>query len=85
MSKKAVLVSYLAHNVVFKIAVGDPERDVAILRKMFLEKFPDQTNVAFQRYDAEWDCDVDLNDDDEVYHKDKLQAIVSPAQVSRNE
>ena len=85
MSKKAVLISYLAHNVVFNIAVHNPEGDVAILRGKFLLKFTDQTNVIFQRYDAVWDCDVDLNDDDEVHDKDRLKAIVSPAQVSGNE
>ena len=68
--------------MVFKIAVDNPEGDVAILRENFLLRFTDQLNVTFQRYDAEWDCDVDLNDDDEVYDKDRLKAIVSPAQVS---
>ena len=82
MSKKTVFISYLAHNVVFKIAVDNPEGDVAILRAKFLLKFTDQINVTFQRYDAEWGCDEDLNDDDEVYDKDRLKAIVSPAQVS---
>ena len=32
----------------------------------------------FQRFDVEWNEYVDLDDAEEIRHKDKLQAVVTP-------
>ena len=64
------------------ITEPQPEGDVAFLREQFLVNLK-KTNatasatVTLQRFDPDFDCLVDIEDDDEVYDKDRLTAVVS--------
>ena len=51
-----------------------------------MERVPEsisfETNVSikvtFQRYNEEWEEDIDLDECDEIFDKDKLKVIVTP-------
>ena len=56
--------------------------DLAFLRKECRNSSSFGTNVSlsvtFQKFSAEWDCFVDLDDDCCLEHKDKLKLIITP-------
>ena len=85
MNKKSVLVSYLEKNKVFKLEENPAGGDVASLKKEFIIQFKFEPNVrldiTFQRFDPDWDCFVDLDEDAEIHHKDQLKAVVTPLLV----
>ena len=37
-----------------------------------------ERTCSYKYYDPEWEEFIDLDEDGEVYHKDKLKAVVSP-------
>ena len=79
---RQVLVSYLERNKKITIPEFSGDSDIKYLRKEFRANFDYGKNVrlqiTFQRYDPEWEEFVDLDEDGEVHHKDKLKAVVSP-------
>ena len=81
-SDKTVLLSYLEKNKKITIPASTPKSDLEYLREIFLTSFKFESNVlldvTFQRFDAEWNEFVDLDNGDEVCHKDKLKAVVTP-------
>ena len=78
---RQVLVSYLERNKKITIPEYSGDSDIEYLRREFRANFDYGKNVrlqiTFQRYDPEWEEFVDLDEDGEVYHKDKLKAVVS--------
>ena len=76
---KTVLVSYLDNN---KRIVLPSEKSECDLRDQYLTQFKFERNVplnvTFQRFDVEWNEYVDLDDTEEIRHKDKLKAVVTP-------
>ena len=81
-SDKTVLLSYLEKNKKITIPASTLKSDLEYLREIFLTSFKFESNVlldvTFQRFDAEWNEFVDLDNGDEVCHKDKLKAVVTP-------
>ena len=81
-SDKTVLLSYLKRNKKITIPGSTPKSDLEYLREIFLTSFKFESNVlldiTIQRFDAEFDDFIDLEDGDEVFHKDKLKAVVTP-------
>ena len=81
--EKAVMVSYNDLNKIVKLP-GDSHgvTDVATLRSECKKLFKFGANVhldiVFQKYDVDWDAFVDLTDDTELQHKDKLKMVVQP-------
>lgn len=56
--------------------------DIQSLVVEFLKSFQlngDSVSVTFQRFDEEWDEDVEIDEGDVINDKDELTAIVSPA------
>lgn len=85
MAKKSVLVTYLERNKVFHLDDPAPTEgtgDIALLKKQFIVQFKFESNVeldiTFQRYQKKWDLFVDLDENDEVFDGDRLNAIVTP-------
>ena len=80
-SNKTVLLSYLERNKI-TIPANTPKSDLEYLREIFLTNFKFESNVlldiTIQRFDAEFNDFIDLEDGDEVFHKDKLKAVVTP-------
>ena len=81
-SAKTILLSYLEKNKKITIPANTPTSDLEYLREVFLTSFKFESNVlldvTFQKFDAKWNEFVDLEDGDEVCHKDKLKAVVTP-------
>lgn len=84
MAKKSVLITYNERKKVFFLDEISPDgtSDIASLKKDFILQFKFESNVqldiTFQRFDKDWDCYVDLDDDAEISHKDRLNAVVTP-------
>ena len=82
---KTVLLSYLENKKRVTIPANNKKPDLEYLREVFLTSFKFERNVSldvtFQRFDPEWNDFVDLEDGDELVHKDKLKAVVSPILV----
>lgn len=76
---KSVLVNHLERKVVFQIPQEKDISDVKFLIMKFQKKFNLKSNmqVIFQRFDAEWEQLVDLEEDDLIDDKDKLTAIIT--------
>ena len=84
LERKAVLVSYLERQKVLKIDAHKIS-DVKFLALEFRKQFAFNSNVnlvTFQRFDSEWGEYVELESDDEIEHKDKLKAVVTPFLVT---
>ena len=81
-SDKTVLLSYLERNKKITIPANTPKSDLEYLREIFLTNFKFESNVlldiTIQRFDADFSDFIDLEDGDEVFHKDKLKAVVTP-------
>lgn len=81
---KSVLVSYLERNKKIEIPDSKSRRlsDVQYIESVFKSVFSFDRNVklciTLQRFDTEWNEFVDLEVGDEINHKDKLKAVVSP-------
>ena len=82
MAKKSVLITYNERKKVFQLYETQGKRDIASLKKDFILQFKFESNVqldiTFQRFDKDWDCFVDLDDDAEIHDKDRLNAVVTP-------
>ena len=79
---KTVLLSYLENNKKVVIPANSSKSDLEYLRDIFLTSFKFESNVqldiTFQRFDSDFQEFVDMEDSDEVCHKDKLKAVVTP-------
>ena len=79
---RQVLVSYLERNKKITIPEYIGDRDIKYLKREFRANFDYGKNmrleITFQCHDPEWKEFIDLDEDGEVYHKDKLKAVVSP-------
>ena len=82
MAKKSVLITYNERKKVFQLYETQGKSDIASLKKDFILQFKFESNVqldiTFQRFDKDWDCFVDLDDDAEIHDKDRLNAVVTP-------
>ena len=81
-SDRTVLLSYLENNKKITIPANTAKSDLEYLREVFLTSFKFEPNVqldiTIQRFDKDFDEFVDLEGDDEVCHKEKLKAVVTP-------
>ena len=79
---RTILVSYLDNNKRIVLPSEKSEGDLSYLKDQFLTQFKFERNVTlkvtFQRFDSEWNEYVDLDDTEEIRHKDKLKAVVTP-------
>ena len=79
---RTVLVSYLDNNKRIVLPSEKLEGDLSYLKDQFLTQFKFERNVTlkvtFQRFDSGWNKYVDLDDTEEIRHKDKLKAVVTP-------
>lgn len=77
-SVKSVLVSHLERKVIFKIPKEKCVSDVEFLILEFKKKFSHESNaITFQRFDADWDQIVDLEENEVLNDKDKLTAVIT--------
>ena len=81
-SSDKTILSYLERNKKITIPANTPKSDLEYLRGIFLTSFQFESNVlldiTIQRFDADLNDFIDLEDGDEVFHKDKLKAVVTP-------
>ena len=82
MAVRTVLVCYLEHKKVIRLPPQSAVQDLTYLSNEFLKAFSFDSNVnlkvTFQRYNEDWGEDVDLDESDEIFDKDKLKVIVTP-------
>lgn len=92
MAVRTVLVSYLDHKKIVKLPPQGRHtasvNDFSYLSKEFIREFSFESNVklkiTFQRFNKEWEEDIDLEESDEIFDKDKLKAIVTPLLYSNS-
>jgi hypothetical protein len=79
MATKSVMVSY---NDLNKIVTLQSNENLETLKKRCVSLFKFGANVkldiVFQKYDPDWDAQIDLCDDYLLIHKDKLKMVVQP-------
>ena len=79
---RSVLVSFLERNKKVTIPIGTEASDLSFLSAECLKSFSFDSHVnvglTFQKYDADWDSFVDLEDDYIASHKDKLKMVAIP-------
>ena len=82
MDRKSVLVSYGERNKVVSIPQSTGKSDLEFLSKEFktVFSFGDNVNLllTFQKFDSEWGEYLDLENNSTLFHKDKVNAIVTP-------
>jgi len=79
---KRILVAFLGRKKVLAIP---QEEGVASLRGEFRFAFGEDSTgsvVTFQRYNNEFEDYIDLDSDEEIVNKEKLQAVVTHSDVS---
>ena len=79
---KKVLITYQSRE---KILTIPQENGISSLRLEFCVVFGVSeagNSVTFQRYDSEFEENVDVESDDEVLDREKLQAVVTACDVS---
>ena len=85
---KTVLVSYCPvtnseRNKIIQIPEECREGDITYLKRKCREFFAFGNNVSlemiFQRFDSDWECYIDLEEDSVVFHKEKLKLVVTPS------
>lgn len=82
MAYKSVMVSYNGRNKPVRIPNSLNETHVQYLdkecRRMFGFSSMQPMNVTFQKYDSEWEMEVDLDNFYIASNKDKLKLLVTP-------
>ena len=87
MPSRSILITYspstnAERNKVVLIPDETNEPDIEYLKKKCMILFSFGTNVnitiTFHKFDTDWDCFVDLDDDYVAQHKDKLKIVVTP-------
>ena len=77
-SVKSILVNHLDRKVIFKIPKEKDVNDIEFLVLEFKKKFSIvRDTITFQRFDADWDQNVDLEKDEVLNDKDKLTVAPS--------
>ena len=82
MAEKSVLISYLDSKKAIKL----PEKEgLEFLKEAVMKSFSFErkARIEFQRFNAEWDEYVDLDELDDINHKDKLKVVVTCFTSSR--
>ena len=86
MASKTVLLKYEEHRKKVMIPAEKDTSDLAFLESSFRQafNFEKQVNltISFQRYDADFDELVDMEDGDEIQHLEKLNVVVTPVLVT---
>ena len=79
MATKQVLVSYQERKKVLHLPANESEGALDHLTKEFQREFkiPSTEFITFQYYDASWEEYIDMDNQKEIQHKDKLKVIVS--------
>ena len=88
MPSRSVLVSYLPstiaveRNKVVSILKEADQTDIEYLKDKCMVLFSLGSNInitmTFLKFDKDWDCFIDLEDDYVTQHKDKLRLVVTP-------
>ena len=84
MAKKQILVSYNESNKLIKVSPSQTgtNLEVQILREECMKLFKFYSNVSldifFQKYDADWDAWIDIDDNYAFDSKEKLKVVVQP-------
>ena len=86
MASKTVLLKYEEHRKKVMIPAEKDTSDLAFLESSFRQafNFEKQVNltISFQRYDADFDELVDMEDGDEIQHLEKLNVVVTSVLVT---
>ena len=70
--------NHLDRKVIFKIPKEKDVNDIEFLVLEFKKKFSIvRDTITFQRFDADWDQNVDLEEDEVLNDKDKLTAVIT--------
>ena len=75
---KAVLLSYFERKKVVKIPNDKEESDISYLEKAFKELFcyeGDLSTISLQKFNEEWQTDLDLDEGDVIIDKDVLKVV----------
>ena len=72
-----VLVSYLGRNQVFCLDDNDKSGQMSDLKQKVFSYFKTAsgTKVILQRFDKDWDTYLELDDEDTLNDRDRIQAI----------
>lgn len=79
MTSRSVLITYPAsndseRNKVIKIPNNSIEPDIQ--QKCMMLFTLDSKTLVFQKFDQDWECYVDLNDEYVAEHKDRLKILL---------
>ena len=81
MAKKSILLSYSGRNKVAKIPRED-RNNISFLREefktLYSAKSVETQAIQFHRYDEDWQEYIELEDDDIVRDKEKLNVKIVP-------
>lgn len=80
VSTMKVLVSYKERNQVFTLEGNDEVNRLEELKRKTSEKFhiSNDQEIQVQKYDAEWDSFIDIENDDAISDRDRLKLVTLP-------
>lgn len=75
---KSVRISYLERKKILKIPEAKNNTDLDFLAEQFKKEFGLESDVSviFQRFDDDWEENIDLDAESVINDKDKLNALV---------
>ena len=81
VSTMKVLVSYKERNQVFTLEGNDQVNGLGELKRKASERFDisNDQEIQIQKYDAEWDCFLDIDKEDAISDRDKLKIVTMPS------
>jgi len=73
-------LSYLECNQIFTLEGNNEVNQLGELKKKVSEKFdiPNDQEILIQKYDAEWNCFIDIDNNDAISDLDKLKIVTMP-------